>query len=196
MLKANFRIDGVSPLFFGKYVQEKKTDKETAEQHEHRTWTQKVHVDKGDGGLFIPPFALKNGLEAAAKWLNKKIPGEGKATFTKRFRCGVHVWDNIELSNGAADVATMDCIEPLELFVPSDGVRGGGRRVTKVFPKLELWGGTGSAMIFDEKITEPIFEDALRALGQYIGFGSMRVENGGSNGRFAVTELAFEEVSQ
>jgi len=108
----------------------------------------------------------------------------------------VHVWDNIELSNGATDAATMDCIEPLELFVPSDGVRGGGRRVTKVFPKLELWGGTGSAMIFDEKITEPIFEDALRALGQYIGFGSMRVENGGSNGRFAVTELAFEEVSQ
>ena len=196
MLKATFRIDGVSPLFFGKHVQEKKTDKETAEQREHRTWTQKVHVDKDDGGPFIPPFALKNGLEAAAKWLNKKIPGEGKAAFTKRFRCGVHVWNNIALSNGATDVATMDCIEPLELFVPSDGVRGGGRRVTKVFPKLELWGGTGSAMIFDEKITEPIFEDALRALGQYIGFGSMRVENGGSNGRFAVSELTFEEVSQ
>ena len=195
MLKATFRLDGASPLFFGKHVQEKKTDKETAEQHEHRTWPKKVHVND-DGGLFIPPFALKNGLEAAAKWLNKKIPGEGKATFTKRFRCGVHVWDNITLSNGVSEKATMDCIEPLELFVPSDGVRGGGKRVTKVFPKLEQWGGTGAAIIFDEKITESIFEDSIVALGQYIGFGSMRVENGGSNGRFSVKELNFEEVTQ
>ena len=58
------------------------------------------------------------------------------------------------------------------------------------------WGGTGAAIIFDEKITESIFEDSLVALGQYIGFGSMRVENGGSNGRFAVKELNFEEVTQ
>ena len=57
-------------------------------------------------------------------------------------------------------------------------------------------GGTGTAVIFDEKITESIFEDSLVALGQYIGFGSMRVENGGSNGRFSVAELSFEEVAQ
>lgn len=194
MIRATFEIKGVAPLFYGKHVQEKKTDKETAEQHENRTWPKKVHVGD-DGGLFIPPFALKNGLEAAAKWLNKKIPGEGKATFTKRFRCGVHAWDNILLSNGVSDRATMDCIEPLQLFVPSDGVRGGGKRVNKIFPKLEEWGGTGTAVIFDDKIGESVFEDALTALGQYIGFGSMRVENGGSNGRFKVVSLSFEEVT-
>ena len=56
------------------------------------------------------------------------------------------------------------------------------------------WGGTGEAIIFDEKITEEIFSDSLKALGQYIGFGSMRVENGGSNGRFQVNKLTFEEI--
>lgn len=193
MIKAKFQIEGLSPLFFGKHVIEKKTDKETAEQHEKRTWPEKVHADSS-GALFIPPFALKNGLESAAKWLNKKIPGEGKATFTKRFRCGVSVTERIGLSNGVSNKATMECIEPLELFVPSDGTRGGGRRVTKIFPMITNWGGTGEAIIFDEKITEEIFSDSLKALGQYIGFGSMRVENGGSNGRFQVNQLTFEEI--
>ena len=193
MLKATFTIEGTSPVMFGKKVAESKSDRETNEQHEERTWAQKVHQNS-DGSLFWPAYGVKNGLESGAKWLNIKIPGEGKATFTKRFRCGVSVQENILLSNGTSNKATLECVEPIPLFVPSDGKKGSGKRVTRIFPTLHEWGGTGSALIFDDKISESIFERVLKALGQFVGFGSMRVENGGSNGRFNIVELDFEEL--
>lgn len=189
-----FDVDfvGVSELFFGRPVMEKKKADETHEQFEERTWQQKVHVNKY-GRVFIQPFALKNALVSAAKWLNKKIPGEGKSTYTKRFRAGVLITDPLPLVNDKGNPVTLKDIEARPLFVPSTGVQGDSKRVIRIFPVLSSWRCTGRVMVFDGKITADILEEHLESVGKFIGFGSMRVQNGGINGRAAIEN--FREVA-
>lgn len=175
-----------SDLMFGRYVLDEKTKDETHEQYEQRTWKGKVHEQ--DGQCFIQPFALKNALESAGKWLSMKIPGEGKKTFTDRFRKGVLVTDRMMLSDGGKPV-DMEQVEPRSLFVPSDGKRGGPRRVFRIFPTISGWSTTVRLHVLDGKIDESVLMDHLQCVGDFIGFGSMRVENGGINGRFRVDSL-------
>ena len=193
MLQINCTLVGVADLMFSKYVPEGKRDDETHDQREHRTWKQKVSVTSG-GECFLQPFALKNCLESAAKWLSLKIPGERNKTFTKRFLSGILVTDKLMLTDASGRQLTMDDIDPMELFVPSDGVRGSGKRVIKVFPTLHEWQAEASVIVFDNKITEDVFDRHIDAAGKFIGLGAMRVGNGGINGRFACEDLSSEEV--
>ena len=41
-------------------------------------------------------------------------------------------------------------------------------------------------MCFDQRLTEEVVRAHIEEAGKFIGFGSMRVENGGVAGRFAV----------
>jgi hypothetical protein len=172
-----------SELFFGKAMKSKKENSETHEQFEERCWQEKVNV-ADTGQLFIQPFALKNALSEAGRFLTMKIPGEGKKTFTDRFKKGVLIVDRILLCLHDGTKATMDDIVPIPLFVPSDGKQGSGRRVTRIFPSLAKWKGTATIYVHDGKITEEVLETHLECCGQFIGFGSMRVANGGINGTF------------
>jgi len=188
MITYSIKIEGRSDFCYGKHVAEKKTSEETHEQYEERTWKQKIHCDPDTQECFIQPFAIKNGLESAAKWLSMGIPGDYKKTFTKRFTSGVLVYDRVSLSNGNGHKITQDKVVPLWLFVPSNGQRGGPKRVERVFPVLSKWSGVFEVVVLDEKITHEVLEKHLEAFGRFIGLGSMRVENGGVNGRFAVLE--------
>lgn len=181
------KIEGVSDLCFGKHVSEPKKSEETHEQYEQRTWEQKVNRTK-DGNCFIQPFALKNALESAARWLSMGIPGEGKKTFTKRFASGLLIADKLPLFGANGKALTIADVEPVTLFVPSDGKRGSGRRVSRIFPMVHEWLTTAEIIVLDDKLSQAVIEKHLEACGQFIGLGSMRVENGGVNGRFAVTD--------
>src|SRR5438093_1208904 len=79
-------LKSTSPLSFSRYYAQElpKKDKESAADFEERTWRNRLHVTD-DGFVLIPPFAFKNCLDSAAKYLGKQIPGRGKATFTKHF---------------------------------------------------------------------------------------------------------------
>lgn len=193
MLNVNCTLAGMSDLMFSKYVPDPKRDDETHDQRERRTWKSKVSVDD-KGRCFLQPFSLKNCLESAAKWLSLKIPGERNKTFTKRFLSGILVVDKLMLTDEAGRQLTMEDIDPMELFVPSDGVRGSGKRVIKVFPTLHNWRCDASVIVFDNLITEDVMARHLDAAGKFIGLGAMRVQNGGINGRFAVEDLVSEEV--
>jgi hypothetical protein len=83
----------------------------------------------------------------------------------------------------------VDDVEGQPLFVPSDGKRGSGKRVIRIFPTIHYWSTTARVLILDGKIDEPVLHEHATEAGQFIGFGSMRVENGGSNGRFKVTSI-------
>lgn len=192
---ASFKSALQSPLFFGKPVLEKKESKETHDQFEERTWKQKIHADD-DGSIFIPPFALKNGLESVGKWLSMPIPGEGKKTFTKRFVSGTLVVDRMMLKDHDDKQLTIDDVVGQPLFVPSDGKRGGPKRVMRTFPVVEKWMTEATIHIMDDKIDEAVLAEHLKAFGMFIGFGSMRVENGGINGRFTVESLKLAEMKQ
>ncbi|MFM7009571.1 MAG: hypothetical protein ACKO0Z_09630 [Betaproteobacteria bacterium] len=178
-----FHIVSAAPLFFGAPVFEKKKSDETHEQFEERTWQKKVRTTES-GQVYIQPFALKNGLEAAGSRLNMKLMG--KATYTKLFRQGVMINDAILLCDRSGKPVMIDKIQPLPMFVPSDGKRGSGKRVMRIFPQLQAWQAEVEIMCFDQRLTEDVVRAHLEEAGKFIGFGSMRVENGGVAGRFSV----------
>jgi hypothetical protein len=193
MKKATATLIGMSDLMFGTHVTTPKRDDETHDQYEERTWQHKVRLL--DDVPFLQPFALKNALESASKWLAMKIPGEGKKTFTKRFASGVLVTEKMPLVDSKGKPLSIDDVEPVRIFAPSDGVRGSGKRVFRIFPTVHEWQTTCEIVVFDNKISNTVLEKHLVAAGKFIGFGSMRVENGGINGRFHVEDLKVEDIA-
>ena len=186
------KITGVSDLCFGKHVSEPKGDDETHQQYDKRTWRQKVNT-LPNGQCFLQPFALKNALESAARWLSMSIPGEGKKTFTKRFASGIIIADRMLLTDHSGKPITIDDVSPEELFVPADGKRGSGKRVPRIFPIVREWATEVEITILDNKITDEVLYRHLDACGKFIGLGSMRVENGGINGRFEAEIVGSSE---
>jgi len=195
MLHATFQVTGISDLMFGRPVLEAKKDGETHAMKEERLWQRKVPV-ADDGQCCLNPFCVTNSLVAAAKWLGRKV--DGKSGFTGRFQKGTTPGSKVLLykPDGKKLLSvTIADIDPVLLFVPSDGKRGTGTRVERIFPTLHPeWIARGDVYIWDGKITEQQFRDHLEAVGKFVGWGSMRVENGGINGRFQVDEVTFEKL--
>lgn len=157
-------------------------EKESHADYEARTWRQRCHVNEA-GNVIIPPMAFKNCLSEAAKYLSIPIKGQGKATYTKHFEAGVMVTEPVVLP------IKRDEVKEEWLYVPSDGRRGGPKRVEKCFPLIHSWTGKVSFMILDDKITEAVFERVLAEAGSFIGIGRFRPRNNGFYGRFAVQNI-------
>jgi hypothetical protein len=180
------KITGISPYSQSRHHETEHLDKEASDAYELRTWRERMHVDE-HGEVFIPPMSLKNCLAEAAKFLSVPIKGKGTATYTKHFEAGIMVVDPIGLGIKGQDV-------PREaLFVPSDGRRGGGKRVTRFFGRIDHWGGEVEIKVLDETITKDVLELHLREAGSLIGIGRFRPRNNGYYGRFRVESL--EQVS-
>jgi hypothetical protein len=184
MITATAHLKSTSPYSQSKHYSDPKLDREIPRDYEARTWRSRMHVTK-DGFVFIPPMAFKNCLSEAAKFWNKQIPGKGKATYTKHFEAGIILLDEVQLSIRAEDV------EGEWLFLPSDGQRGGGKRVDKCYPRIDAWSAVVAFQILDEIITEDVFSEVLEVAGSYIGIGRWRPRNNGCYGRFTVESLKW-----
>jgi hypothetical protein len=185
MKTAICKLKSISPYSQSRhYTLPEREEKESHADYEKRTWRERMHVDS-DGHVFIPPMAFKNCLSEAAKYLSEKIPGKGKATYTKHFEAGVLVVEGLRLPILKVDV-------PGEwLFVPSDGRRGGSSRVDKCFPRIDNWEGEVRFEIFDDTITEKPFRYHLEQAGKFIGIGYFRPRNNGYWGRFSIEEIKW-----
>lgn len=187
----NVKLKSKTPYSQGRHysrVEVPLLDKEGADAYEQRTWRYRMHVDD-KGRVFIPPMALKNCLAEAAKFLSIQIPGKGKSTYTKHFEAGIMVMDPIDLGIAATDVPGE------ELFVPADGKRGSGRRVTRVFPLITRWEGQTQIHVIDETITKDVLQKHLTEAGNLIGMGRFRPRNNGYYGRFTLVDLTEAEVA-
>jgi hypothetical protein len=156
-----------------------KLTKEGPQDYEDRTWRNRTHAGE-DGKLFIPPMAFKNCLSDAAKYLSIQIPGKGKTTYTKHFDAGIVVVEPMVLP------ITREKVIGEWFHVPSDGKRGGGRRVWRCFPVVHQWEGHQQFVVLDDTVTKDVFIDHLKQAGQFIGIGRFRPRNGGFYGRFDV----------
>jgi len=189
MLKCEFDIIGISPLSFSKHIQTEKNTGESHDAFEERTWRERMHVNE-KGMCFMPANFLKNTLSEVAKYLSESVKGKGKATFTKNFEAGVMVCDPMELNIRAADV-------PGEtLFVPSDGKRGGTKRVLRTFPIITSWKTHAVLYVLDPLLIdkpEKILE-YLEFAGQFIGFGRFRPRNNGYYGRFRIENFKTVKI--
>ena len=187
MRTAIVTLEGVAPYSQSRhYTDPPKKEKESARDYEERTWMERCHYNK-EGNVFIPPMAFKNCLSEAAKYLKIQIPGEGKATYTKHFEAGVLVLEGLTLP------IKRDQVKGEWLFVPSDGKRGGGKRVEKCFPVIHEWGGQVAFTILDDKITDDVFERVLSEAGNFIGIGRFRPRNNGYYGRFKIVKIKWEK---
>src|SRR5215467_10450238 len=124
MKRATATLEAVSHYSQSRHYSEDlvpRLKQELPKEYEKRTWRHRMHTNE-EGYVYIPPMAFKNCLSEAAKYRSQKIPGKRNATYTKHFEAGVLVLDALTLPIKGADV-------PGEwLFVPSDGIRGSGRR--------------------------------------------------------------------
>ncbi len=178
-----------SQFMSGCPVTSTKGPNETHEQFEARTWKEKIRTNK-EGQVVLNQFAVKNALEGSAKRLKRKVPGERNSTFTKLFMQGVMIGAMPLLKTPAGKSYTADDFTGQRLFVPSDGKRGGGKRVTRIFPTIDAWKCDIDVIVIDPKITEDVLKEHLVEAGIFIGLGSMRAENGGVNGRFLVESVS------
>jgi hypothetical protein len=184
------RLQGVSPYSQSRYYIREMEQGESQDDNYLRTWRNHLHVDKA-GMVFIPPNSLKNCLSEAAKFLSISVPGKGKATYTKNFEAGVLVTQPASLG------VHRDKVEMEALFLPSDGRRGGPKRVMKYYPVIPEWEADAEFTILDETVlqtsakdkTRTVFQDVLEGAGQFIGLGRFRPRNNGFYGRFNVVSI-------
>lgn len=181
-------LESISPYSQSKHYEVPKSNKELPKDYEERTWRERCNADV-DGNIFIPPQAFKGCLETAARYLSMQIPGKGKSTYTKHFKSGVLVPEGLTLPVTKAKVSGE------WLFVPSDGRKGGGKRVMKCFPVVPQWSGEVTFYLLDDMITPDVFEKHLAEAGNFIGIGRFRCENGGYYGRFKVVKLVWRKES-
>jgi hypothetical protein len=181
-------LEGVAPYSQSKHHTEPRKEKEGDDDYAKRTWRSHLHTDKA-GNVFIPPTAFKNCLSEAAKYLGIQIKGKGKSTYTKHFEAGVMVTEPVMLGI-TANQAEMEA-----LFLPSNGVRGNGKRVMKYYPVINPpWNVTVKFEILDDTITEDVFREHLEQAGKYIGIGRFRPRNNGFYGRFSIKAMAMETL--
>lgn len=178
-------LKSVSPYSQSRFHNEPKMDKENHDDYEKRTWRKRMHVNS-DGFVFIPPMSFKNCISECAKYLSMPIPGKGKATYTKHFEAGILVTEPLVLPIKAEDV------EGEWLHVPSDGRRGGTKRVLKCFPNIPKWKGEAFFYIFDDTVTADVFRRHIDEAGKFIGLGRFRPRNNGYYGRFEVEDIVID----
>jgi len=59
----------------------------------------------------------------------------------------------------------------------------------KCFPVLDEWSGTLRVIVLDETVTLEVLREHLNEGGNFIGVGSLRVQNNGIYGRFKVGDI-------
>lgn len=191
--EASVTLRSVSPYSQSRAYDAPKKPKETAKDYEERTWKERLHVL--DGQVYIPPMGFKNCLSEAARFLSEQIPGKGKSTYTKHFEAGVLCFTPGMLEDLKGNPLKADTVKGEWVFVPSDGVRGSGKRVWKCFPMIYEWQTTIQFKIHDDTVTQPVFDRTLRQAGVLIGLGRWRVRNNGLYGMFTVESFDWKEFT-
>lgn len=186
MRQVTVHIVGITPYSQSRMHDAPKLDKERPDEYEARTWREKCTFD-ATGMIEIPAMAFKQALPIASKRLGDQIPGKGKATYTKFFEGDVICEGNAPLGVHKDDVASVT------INANSDGVRGSGKRVKRIFPVIPApWRTSARFAIFDDTITQEVFERVFAASGMSVGIGRFRPEKGGLNGRFKAERFDWE----
>jgi hypothetical protein len=185
MLQAICRLKSASPISFSRHHGTPKKTRELDKDYEERTWREKAHCDE-QGMAYIPANMIGGSFRASALYLGMKIPGQGNKTFTKHIDAGIMVLEGIDLGVRKED------LESETLFVPSDGKRGGSKRVERTFPIVRAWEGVVTFYIGDPIVTEEAFLQHLKVMSKFIGFGRWRPRNGGLYGRSDVLDYKWQ----
>ena len=189
---AHVTITGITPLSQSRQHDDPKLDGERMDDYDKRTWRSKLNVAtrQGKQSIVIPAHGLHQAIAAAAKYSKRQIPGQGKATWTAKFTAGITLLEDPALG---IDPATVDGVT---ISANADGVRGSGKRVPRKFPIIPAWSASFDVLVLDPIITREVFEEMLTMAGMFIGIGRFRPEKGGTNGRFKIDAIGWEDNRQ
>lgn len=186
---ARLTLASLTPYSQSRQHDEPMLDGEGRDAYDARTWRAKMSVADRDGQqtVVIPAHGLHQAIAAAAKYSKRQIPGQGKATWTAKFLSGITLMEDPALGIDPATVASVT------ISANADGVRGSGKRVPRRFPLIPEWQATFDVYILDPIITQEVFREMVEIAGMFIGIGRFRPEKGGTNGRFKIASLAWED---
>lgn len=182
--KAAVSIVGVTPYSQSRKLLDERPKSKSWDEWEKDTWLDKLNVENGK--IIIPGHGIQQAIIAAAKYSGAQIPGQGKKTWTAKFTSGILIDGDGETGATPADARAVS------IQANSDGVRGSGKRVLRIFPQLDTWSATFDVLILDPIISRQVFQDTLEIAGQLIGLGRFRPEKGGRNGRFIIDRIDWQ----
>jgi hypothetical protein len=181
-------LEGLSSLSFSKQHMEPMltsgsgAKKESHAEHDERTWRSKMHT-LPDGRVYIPPMALKQAIEGAAKY--NPVKKRGTATWTKTVEAAVLITDEIVIEGLKADDVKSETIMCNSDGKPTRYSRGS--RVPRIFPVIPSgWRAKAKILVLDESIPNEVVEQHLVDSGVFVGIGRWRAENRGLYGRYRV----------
>jgi hypothetical protein len=186
---ATLTLASITPYSQSRQHDEAKLEGENHEAFDVRTWRSKLSVATREGKptVVIPAHGLHQAIAAAAKYSKRQIPGQGKATWTAKFLSGITLFEDPALN---IDPATIGSVT---ISANADGVRGSGKRVPRRFPILPEWEATFDVFVLDQIITQEVFREMVEIAGMFIGIGRFRPQNGGTNGRFKIKSLVWQD---
>jgi len=149
-----------------------------------------MHTDE-EGFVFLVPMALKNCLVDAAQYMGESIKGQGKKTWTQKFKAGIMVPDPMFVHDGAGKKVKAADADGQRLFVPSDGKVGGGKRVWKTFPVVTAWSCEAQIVLLEKLLIDDpeVVESYLDTAGKFVGLGFFRPARNGYWGRYSVEDF-------
>lgn len=183
-------IEGLGALSQSRQHHEPKLEGESLDDYDARTWLSKLNVDRKSGHVVIPAHGMHQALIAAAKYSGETIKGQGKKTWTAKFTTGIALLEDLDTGLLPSEA------QEIVISANADGVRGSGRRVPRRFPIFYEWSATFEVMILDPIITEKQFRHMLELAGMFIGVGRFRPEKGGTNGRWRVSKIDWQDNRQ
>lgn len=190
---ATLTLQGLGPYSQSREHDEPFLEGEAHDAYERRTWRSKLTTGVRDGKptVVVPAHALHQSWFAGARYSKRQIPGQGKATWTQKFESGIALLEDPALN------IDPEAVKPIAVSCNPQGIRGGRGRVMRYFPVIETgWLLTTDVLILDPIITQEVFTEITNIAGLYIGIGRFRPENGGTNGRYRIKEVVWQDNRQ
>lgn len=184
-------LTGATPYSQSYYLTTPRSAKQKADDYDEAVWREHAHTVKDGpkaGHIYIPSQQFKNSLVDAATFLRMRIPGKGQSTYSKHFKAGVQIENDLVLPVKAKD-AEMEAV-----YCSADGKAGGSTKVLRRFPIVRQWTGEVRFLVADETIDEATFHTHLLTAGTLIGIGRWRPINNGKYGKFMIEKFKWEKI--
>lgn len=183
--RASFSLRGIAPYSTSRFHGTESKEGESPEDYDKRTWLNRAHSEHG--AVYIPAHGFQQCLVAGAKYSKQKIKGQGASKWASVFTSGVVIPEHIKTS------MTLETAKCAAVYCHANGQRGSASRVFRRFPEWPSWTGEGEAWILDQMITPDKFAEMLAYAGRFIGLGRFRPQNQGTNGRFEIVSLEWQD---
>jgi len=183
MFRAKCKLESMTAVSFSKEIQSERDEGETHGEFDERCWRERLHVTS-DGYVRIPIPMFKGAYFFAANLYEEKVAGNTK--FKKFFQSGIQV-----IGKDIILPIKVDEVDSEKFSVPSDGVRGGNKRVPKRFPIISEWKGEIEVLVTNSVITKAAFKEVSFIAGMQVGVGRNRPGKGGNLGMFNFVEIEY-----